>query len=37
MAEYRLIQETRRDNIDILEADSLEELVEKAAEMEGMA
>lgn len=37
MAEYRLIQETHNDNIDILQGDSLEELIEKAAEMEGLA
>jgi len=37
MAEYRLIQETRNDNIDILQGESLEELIEKAAEMEGLA
>jgi len=36
MAEYRIIQETGHSSVDIISGDSLEELVEKASEMEGL-
>lgn len=34
---YRLIQDVNNHNIEIAEGESLEELIKKAREMEGMA